>query len=170
MDIEPIAKLLVVKTQAKTRTRMPCPAALILGPIEYGRACARRALHLYLAAVGLGDLAGYGQPQARAATGAGGISPVEALEDEGQLFLLDTDARIRNFKRDLDAVLPHTYRDVPALGLVAHGVVQEYGGSLEGTVPIEGGLDLSFQEDAFDRHLSVVGVPGCLRRFLGDCS
>ena len=38
MDIKLIAKLLLVKTQAKTRTRMPCPAALILGPIEYGRA------------------------------------------------------------------------------------------------------------------------------------
>jgi hypothetical protein len=63
-----------------------------------------------------------------------------------------------------NAVLPHTYRDVPALGRVAHGVVQEYGGGLEDAVPIEGGLDLSFREDAFDRHLSVAGVPGCLRR------
>jgi hypothetical protein len=81
------------------------------------RACARRALHPYLAAVGLGDLAGYGQSQARAAIGAGGISPVEALEDEGQLILRDADARIRNVKRDPVAVLPHTYRDVPALGV-----------------------------------------------------
>ena len=45
-----------------------------------------RALRPYLAAVGLGDLAGYGQPQARAAIGAGGIAPVKALEDEGQLI------------------------------------------------------------------------------------
>ncbi len=41
-----------------------------------------------------------------------------------------------------------------ALGRVANGVVQEYGGGLEGAVPIEGGLDLSFGEDAFDGHLS----------------
>ena len=95
---------------------------------------------------------------------------MEALEDEGQLFLRDTDARIRNFKRDLVAVLPHTYRDVPALGRVAHGVVQEYGSGLGGAVPIEGGLDISFREDTFDRHLSVVGVLGCLRRILGDYS
>src|SRR5215203_6103458 len=134
------------------------------------RACARRALRPYLAAVGLGDLAGYGQPQARAVLGAGGISPVEAFEDEVQLILRDADARIRNFKRDPVAVLPHTYRDVPALGRVAHGVVQEYGGGLGGAVPIEGGLDISFREDTFDRHLSVVGVLGCLRRILGDCS
>src|SRR5215216_6416801 len=103
------------------------------------RAFARRALHPYLAAVGLGDLAGYGQPQARAALGAGGISPVEAFEDEGQLILRDADARIRNFKRDPVAVLPHSHRDVPALRRVAHGIVQEYGGDLEGAVPIEGG-------------------------------
>jgi hypothetical protein len=45
---------------------------------------------------------------------------VEALEDEGQLILGDADARIRNFKRDPVAVLPHTYRDVPALGRVAY--------------------------------------------------
>ena len=120
--------------------------------------------------MGLGDLAGYGQPKARAALGAGGISPVEALEDEGQLILRDAAARIRNFKRNPVGVLPHTYRDVAALGRVAHGVVQEYGGGLEDAVPIEGGLDLSFREDAFDRHLSVVRVPGCLRRLLGDCS
>src|ERR687895_2247780 len=63
------------------------------------RACARRALRPYLAAVGLGDLAGYGQPQARAALRAGGISPVEALEDEGPLIRRDADPRIRNFKR-----------------------------------------------------------------------
>ena len=79
---------------------------------------------------------------------------MEALEDEGQLILRDADARVRNLKRNPVTVLAHTYRDVAALGRVAHGVVQEYGGSLEGAVPIEGGLDLSFREDAFDGHLS----------------
>jgi hypothetical protein len=89
-----------------------------LGPFreEEGerRACARRALRPYLAAVGLGDLAGYGQPQARAAIGAGGISPVEAFEDEGQLILRDADARIRDRQRHATVFLLHPYRDVPA--------------------------------------------------------
>src|SRR5215203_5460942 len=58
------------------------------------RAFAQRALHPYLAAVGLGDLAGNGESKARASRGAGRIGPVEALEDEGQLVLGDPNPRI----------------------------------------------------------------------------
>ena len=36
-----------------------------------------------LTSVGLGDLARYGEPEAGAAVGVGGVRPVEALEDEG---------------------------------------------------------------------------------------
>ena len=41
------------------------------------------AADLYRAAVGLGDLAGYGEPEPRAAFRQDGVEPVEALEDEG---------------------------------------------------------------------------------------
>src|SRR5215208_6852092 len=75
------------------------------------RAFARRALRPYLAAVGLGDLAGYGQPQTRAALRAGGIGPVEALEDERQLLLGDPNPRIRDRQRHAPVFLPHPDRD-----------------------------------------------------------
>src|ERR687895_1990652 len=88
------------------------------------RAFARRALHPYLAAVGLGYLAGYGQPQARAAIGAGGISPVEAFEDEGQLVLRDADARIRDRQRHAAVFLLHPDRDAPAVRRVLDRVVK----------------------------------------------
>src|SRR5215208_4394164 len=91
------------------------------------RACARRALRPYLAAVGLGDLAGYGQPQARAALRAGGISPVEALEDKGQLILRDADACIRDRQRHVAVVCLHPDRDLPAVRRVLDSVVQQNG-------------------------------------------
>src|SRR3712207_1919727 len=47
-----------------------------------GGALAGLAAHLYGAAVGLGDLAGDGEPQSRATRRARGIGPVEALEYE----------------------------------------------------------------------------------------
>src|SRR5829696_10100757 len=105
------------------------------------RALARRALRPYLAAVGLGDLAGYGQPQARAVLGAGGISPVEAFEDERQLLLGDPYPRIRDRQRHATVFLLHPYLDVPALRCVLDRVVQENGSHLQNALPIEGGCN-----------------------------
>src|SRR5215213_6157487 len=103
------------------------------------RAFARRALHPYLAAVGLGDLAGYGQPQAHAARGAGGIGPVEALVDEGQLVLGDPNPRIRDRQRHAAVFLPHTGRDAPTLGRELDRVLKENGSHLHYPLPIEDG-------------------------------
>ena len=81
------------------------------------RACARRALHPYLAAVGLGDLAGYGQSQARAAIGAGRGQPCGSTRRRGgKLILRDADACIRDRQRHA-VFLHHTDRDVPAPGV-----------------------------------------------------
>src|SRR5829696_7809146 len=132
------------------------------------RACARRALHPYLAAVGLGDLAGYGQPQARAVLGAGGISPVEAFEDEGQLILRDADARIRDRQRHAAIFLLHPDRDVPAVRRVLDRVVQENGSHLQYALPIEGGCNFVLDGNEVDRHLAVNGGPGSLSRRLRD--
>src|SRR5215211_2551973 len=103
------------------------------------RAFARRALRPYLAAVGLGDLAGYGQPQARAARGAGGIGPVEALVDEGQLILGDPNPRIRDRQRHAAVFLPHTGRDAPTLRRELGRVLKENGSHLHYPLPIEDG-------------------------------
>src|SRR5215216_7558276 len=186
---------------------MPCPAALMLGRIEYDwvpkgetygygtvrllgagslsrsgveglgpfreeegerRACARRALRPYLAAVGLGDLAGYGQPQARAVLGAGGISPVEAFEDERQLLLGDPYPRIRDRQRHATVFLLHPYLDVPALWCVLERVVQENGSHLQNALPIEGGCNFMIDGNEVDRHLAVNGGPGSLGRLLAN--
>src|SRR5215213_3756432 len=103
------------------------------------RAFARRALRPYLAAVGLGDLAGYGKPQARAARGAGGIGPVEALVDEGQLILGDPNPRIRDRQRHAAVFLPHTGRDAPTLRRELDRVLKENGSHLHYPLPIEDG-------------------------------
>src|SRR5215218_10538544 len=102
-------------------------------------AFARRALRPYLAAVGLGDLTGYGQPQTRAALRAGGIGPVEALEDEGQLLLGDPYPRIRDRQRRASVFLLHTDRDVPALRCVLDRVVKENGSYLQNAPSVKGG-------------------------------
>src|SRR5215203_6928873 len=132
------------------------------------RACARRALRPYLAAVGLGDLAGYGQPQARAALRAGGISPVEALEDKGQLILGDPNPRIRDRQRHATVFLLHPYLDVPALRCVLDRVVQENGSHLQNALPIEGGCNFVLDGNEVDRHLAVSGSPGSLGRLLAN--
>src|SRR5215211_9394609 len=136
------------------------------------RACVRRALRTYLAAVGLGDLAGYGQPQARAAFEAGGISPVEAFEDEGQLILRDADACIRDRQRHAAIFLLHPDRDTPAVRRVLDRVVQENGSHLQYALPIEGGCNFVLDGNEVDRHLAVNGAvnggPGSLSRLLRD--
>src|SRR5215212_1509056 len=103
------------------------------------RACARRALRPYLAAMGLGDLAGYGQPQACAARGAGGIGPVEALEDEGQLLLGDPYPSIRDRQRHAAVFLLHPHLHAPPVWCVLDRVVKENGSHLHYPLPIEGG-------------------------------
>src|SRR5829696_3569026 len=52
------------------------------------------AICSYGAPVGLGDLTGDGETEAYPILGSGGVPPVEALEDEGQLVLGDPDPRI----------------------------------------------------------------------------
>jgi hypothetical protein len=132
------------------------------------RAFAGGALRPDLAAVGLGDLARYGEPQARAAVGAGGVRPVEALEDEGQLVIRDADARVRDLERDPAVFLPQPHSDATALRRVLHGVVQEYGGGLEDASPVESGPDLVLRGDVLDGHLPFGGVACSLRRFFRD--
>src|SRR5215217_3942637 len=130
------------------------------------RAFARRALRPYLAAMGLGDLAGDGQPQACAARGAGGIGPVEALEDEGQLLLGDPYPSIRDRQRHASVFLPHTYRDVPAVRCVLDRIVKENGSHLQNTLPIEGGCNFVLVGNELDGYPAVSGGPGSLGRLL----
>src|SRR5215207_7043673 len=132
------------------------------------RTLAGRAPCVYLTTVGLCDLAGYGEPQARTAVGAGGVRPVEALEDERQLVIRDADARVGDLERDPAVLLPQPHRDAPALRRVLHGVVQEDGGGLEDAVPVEGGHDLALRADVLDGDLAARGGPGRLRRLFGD--
>src|SRR5215211_3165865 len=198
-------KLPITRIRCWTRTRMPCPAALMLGRIEYDwvpkgetygygtvrllgagslrssgveglgpfreeegerRAFARRALRPYLAAVGLGALAGYGQPQARAALGAGGIRPVEAFEDERQLILHDADACIRDRQRHATVFLLYPYRDAPALRRVLDRVVKENGSHLQNALPIEGGCNFVLVWNELDGYPAVSGGLGSLSRLL----
>src|SRR5829696_8923270 len=132
------------------------------------RACARRALRPYLAAVGLGDLAGYGQPQARAVLGAGGISPVEAFEDEGQLLLGDPNPSIRDRQRHAAVFLLHPYLDAPTLRRELDRVVKENRSHLHYPLPIEGCHDLVLVWNELDGHLAVSGGPSSLGRLLRD--
>src|SRR5215208_8195603 len=132
------------------------------------RACARRALGPYLAAVELGDLAGDGQPQARAALGAGGIGPVEALEDVGQLVLRDPNPRIRDRQRHAAVFFPHTDRDVPAVRRVLDRVVQENGSDLHYALSVKGGCNFVLHWNKLDGYSAVSGGPGSLGRLLPD--
>src|SRR5215203_1265594 len=134
------------------------------------RACARRALRPYLAAVGLGDLAGYGQPQARAALRAGGISPVEALEDKGQLILRDADACIRDRQRHAAVVCLHPDRDLPAVRRVLDSVVQQNGSHLHYALPVKGGCNFVFVWNELHGYPAVSGGPGSLSRLLPNRS
>src|SRR5215218_2186139 len=186
---------------------MPCPAALMLGRIEYDwvpkgetygygtvrllgagslsrsgveglgpfrekegerRACARRALGPYLAAVELGDLAGDGQPQARAALGAGGIGPVEALEDVGQLVLRDPNPRIRDRQRHAAVFFPHTDRDAPTVRRVLDRVVQENESRLQNAPSVEGGCNFVLVWNELDGYPAVSGGSGSLGSLLRD--
>src|SRR5215208_6033993 len=133
------------------------------------RAFARRALHPYLAAVGLGDLAGDGQPKARAARGAGGIGPVEALEDEGQLLLGDPNPRIRDRQHNAAVVfLPHTDRDAPAVRRVLDRVVQENGSNLHYAPSVKGGCNFVLHWNDLDGYSALSGGSGSLGRLLPD--
>src|SRR5215213_6242052 len=126
------------------------------------RAFARRALHPYLAAVGLGDLAGYGQPQARAALRAGGISPVEALVDEGQLILGDPNPRIRDRQRHAAVFLLHSHLHAPPVWCLLDRVVKENGSHLHYPLPIEGGSNFVLVWYELHGHLAVISSLGSL--------
>src|SRR5215211_2837741 len=130
------------------------------------RAFARRALRPYLAAMGLGDLAGYGQPQACAARGAGGIGPVEALEDEGQLLLGDPYPSIRDRQRHAAVFLLHPCCDAPTVRRELDRVVKENGSHLHYPLPIEGCHDLVLDGNELDGYPAVSGGSGSLGRLL----
>src|SRR3712207_1234195 len=100
-----------------------------------------RALNLYLAPVGFGDLAGYGEPQPRSARRPRGISPIETLEYARQLILGDTDSRIRDPQLSPAVFLPDLYRHLAPLRGVPDGVVQQYRGRLLDTAPVEEGVN-----------------------------
>src|SRR5215203_6526824 len=103
------------------------------------RAFARRALRPNLAAVGLGDLAGYGESKAYSVLGPRSVRPVEALVDEGQLILGDPNPRIRDRQRHAAVFLPHTGRDAPTLRRELDRVLKENGSHLHYPLPIEDG-------------------------------
>src|SRR5215208_5999872 len=134
------------------------------------RACARRALRPYLAAVGLGDLACYGQPQSRAALRAGGISPVEALEDEGQPVLGDPNPRIGDRQCHAAVVCLHPDRDLPAVKRVLDSVVQQNGSHLHYALPVKGGCNFVFVWNELHGYPAVSGGPGSLSRLLPNRS
>src|SRR5215217_147615 len=132
------------------------------------RAFARRALRPNLAAVGLGDLAGNGESKARASRGAGGIGPVEALEDEGQLVLGDPNPRIRDRQRHAAVFLPHTDRNAPTVRCVLDRVVKENGSHLHYPLPIEGGCNFVLVWNELDGYPAVSGGSGSLGSLLRD--
>src|SRR5918999_5930958 len=89
------------------------------------RAFSRRALHLYPAAVGFGDLARYREAQAGSVRRAGRVRAMEALEDERQLVRWDPDPRVRDLQPGPAVRLPDRYRDPAPVRGVLDGVVQE---------------------------------------------
>src|SRR5918997_2954867 len=133
-----------------------------------GRAFSRRALDLYPAAVGFGDLARYREAQAGATGGPSLIGPVEAIEDERQLVLGDPDSRVRDLQPGPAVSLPDRYRDPAPVRGVLDGVVQEYRGHLPDAVPVEWGVDRPLCGEVLDGRLSVRGGPGRPGGFFGD--
>src|SRR5918998_6627350 len=132
------------------------------------RAFSGRALHLYPAAVGFGDLARYREPQADSVRRAGRVRTMETLEYGRQLVLRDPDARIRDLHLGPALFLPDPHRHLATVRGVLDGVVQEYGGHLPDAVLVEGGVDRPFRGEVLDGHLLVRGGTGCPRRFFGD--
>ena len=118
------------------------------------------AFSFYGAAVGFGDLARYGEAEARAVFGARGVGPVEAFEDEGQLIFGDAHAGVGDGQ--LDAVVLFACPDGygAAVRGVLHGVVEQYRGHLEDASPVEGGGDLLAGWDELDGELAGGVVPG----------
>ena len=108
--------------------------------------------------MGLGDLAGDGEPKAYALLGPCRVRPVEALEDEGQLVLGDPNPRIRDRQRHAAVFLHHPDRDAPALRRVLDRVVQENGSHLHYALPIEGGCNFVLDGNELDGYPAVSGA------------
>src|SRR3712207_937744 len=126
------------------------------------------ALHLYLAPVGFGDLAGYGEPQPRSARRPRGISLIETLKYERQLILGDANSRIRDLQLGPAVFLSDAHRHLAPLRGVPDGVVQQYGGRLLDTAPVEEGVDRMVRAQVLDGDLLPRRAPGRLRRLFSD--
>src|SRR5215203_3342124 len=118
--------------------------------------------------MGLGDLAGDGEAEARSFLGPRRVSPVEALEDERQLVLGDTDPRVGDGQPHAVAPVLHPDCDAPTVRGVLHGVVQEDGSDLKYALPVESGHHLVLARDELDRYPAVCGGTGGLGRLLRD--
>src|SRR5215218_11224241 len=116
--------------------------------------------------MGLGDLAGDGEAKACSLLGPRGVRPVEALEDEGQLALGDTNSRIKDSQHHAVVFILHPDRDVPAVRGVLHRIVQQNVSYLQYALPIEVSHDLVLAGNELDGHLAVSGRPRSLGRLL----
>src|SRR5215203_2846239 len=135
---------------------------------DEGGALTGFAFCFYLAAVGLGDLAGYAQAQPRAAPGAGRIRPIEAFEHERELIGGYSDARVRDLESYPTVLFSHAHRNGPSLGRVLYRVVQK-----DDRYPIylslvEGGLNRTSRGCVLDRNLAARCGPSLLHRLGGN--
>src|SRR3712207_6272861 len=126
------------------------------------------ALNLYLAPVGFGDLAGYGEPQPRSARRPRGISPIETLEYERQLILGDPNPGVRDLQLGPAVFLSDAHRHLAPLRGVPDGVVQQYGGRLLETAPVEEGVNRMGWAQVLDGDLCPRRAPGRPGGFFGD--
>src|SRR5919205_2428475 len=90
------------------------------------RTFARRAHHLYGAAMGFGDLVCYGKPKARTTPRACLIRPIEALEDVGQFLFRDSHAGIADGHPNLAVTFVRPYPYLSSFWGVLYGIVQKY--------------------------------------------
>jgi hypothetical protein len=111
--------------RSRLKARFAWAGGLLRQEQREGGALPGLAARLYGAAVGLGDLAGDGEPQPRPARRARGIGPVEALEDKGQLGIRNTDAGVGDLELYLAVLFTHPHHHLAPLGRVLHGVVQK---------------------------------------------
>ena len=89
----------------------------------------------------LDDLFSHGETHAQTArlAGAAGVGTPKTSENTRQVFLGDTDARVRDRNIDVFTIAEHRHHDPSALGGVAHGVAHEVDDALRDHVGI--GLD-----------------------------
>src|SRR5215211_76799 len=132
------------------------------------RTFARRAPHLHGAAMGFGDLACYGKPEARTTPRACLIRPIEALEDAGQFLIRDSHAGIADGHPNLAVTFVCPYPNLSSFRRVLYGIVQKYGERLPDAAAVKDRDDLVLRKSILDGDFAARSVSCDPRCLLGD--